>query len=223
MKVVAIVVAGGVGKRLKSKIHKPFIRLRGRPMLAWTLAAFERTPGIDGVVLVAHRSDLEAARRLVRYCRFRKVLQVVPGGDSRMDSVSCGLKAVPPEAKWVAVHDAARPLVTPELIEATLRAALRAKAAIAAVPVVPTVKQARGRWVEKTLDRSWLWEVQTPQAFHRALLEQAHARAGRNGATDDAALVEALGRRVRIVMGSPRNIKVTTPEDLVIAEVFLKR
>lgn len=224
MRSVAIVVAGGVGKRLKGKVHKPFIPLGGRPMLAWTLEAFEKSPGVEAVVLVVHRQDLPSAERLVRRYRLRKVLRLVPGGATRMASVFEGLRAVPPGARWVAVHDGARPLVTPGLIEATIREARWAKAAIAAVPVVPTVKEAAGGWVRRTLDRDRLWAVQTPQVFERNLLERAHARGRRNGggATDDAALVEALGRRVRIVMGDPRNLKVTTPEDLIIAQALLK-
>lgn len=194
-------------------------------MLAWTLEAFEKARSVGGIVLVVHPNDIEMARRMIRSVGCRKVLRVVRGGSSRMASVSRGLKALPPDVKWVAVHDGARPLVRPELIEATLKAARRAKAAIAAVPVVPTVKQARGGWVEKTLDRKRLWAVQTPQVFERKLLERAHAKA-RNGAaaaTDDAALVEAMGRRVRIVPGDHRNLKVTTPEDLVMAQALLTK
>ncbi len=224
MSVAAIVAAGGVGKRLKARRRKAFIRLAGRPMLAWVLKALERSPSVRDVVIVAHPKDLAVARALVRRERARKVAAVVPGGDSRMASVRRGIKALPARAKWVLVHDAARPLVTPALIEATVRAARGHKAAIAAVPVVPTIKQARAGWVEKTLDRRQLWAVQTPQVFERKLLERAHARERRNGfvATDDAALVEALGGRVRIVPGSERNIKVTTPEDLKIAEALLR-
>jgi 2-C-methyl-D-erythritol 4-phosphate cytidylyltransferase len=237
MSVAAIVVAGGIGKRLKSRIHKSFVPLAGRPMLGWVLRALERSPSVGEIVIVAHRGDLAAARQLARRERYRKVVTVVPGGGSRMASVACGLKAVPARAKWVLVHDAARPLVTPQLIEATIKAARRAKAAIAAVPVVPTIKQARGVWVEKTLDRGKLWAVQTPQVFERKLLEEAHLRAMASArgsltrrfsahgfsATDDAALVEAIGKRVKIVPGSERNIKVTTPEDLRIAEALLKK
>ena len=225
MSVVAVVVAGGVGKRLKAQVHKPFVRLGNRPMLCWTLQAFEKAPSIGGILVVVHRSDVEAARRLIRSLGLRKILQVVCGGASRMDSVACGLKVLPARAKWVAVHDGARPLVTSELIERTVREARRAKAAIAAVPVVPTVKQAGDGWVERTLDRSRLWAVQTPQVFERKLLERAHARGRTNGmkATDDAALVERLGHRVRIVMGDHRNLKVTTPEDLIIAQALLRR
>ncbi|MDO8730334.1 MAG: 2-C-methyl-D-erythritol 4-phosphate cytidylyltransferase [Candidatus Omnitrophota bacterium] len=223
MGVTAIIVAGGVGKRLKSKVRKSFVRLAGRPMLGWVLRALERSPSVRQIVIVAHPGDLAAARRLARSERASKVAAVVPGGKSRMASVACGLRALPPGTRWVLVHDAARPLVTPALIEAAIQAARRAKAAIVAVPVVPTIKQARDRWVVKTLDRSTLWAVQTPQVFERKLLEEAHRRSNGFAATDDAALVEAMGKRVKIVPGSERNIKVTTPEDRMIAEALLKK
>ena len=224
MKTVAIIVAAGVGSRLKARVRKPFVRLRGKPMLAWTLKAFEAAESVDGIVLVVHSADVKAAQRMARSFGCRKILRVVPGGSSRMESVGRGLKALPPQTQWVAVHDGARPLVTPELIVATLKAARTAKAAIAAVPVVPTIKQATGLWVSKTIDRRQLWAVQTPQVFERKLLERAHSNGRRNGAaaTDDAALVEALGGRVRIVPGDHRNLKVTTPEDLVMAEALLR-
>ncbi|MBI3312060.1 MAG: 2-C-methyl-D-erythritol 4-phosphate cytidylyltransferase [Candidatus Omnitrophica bacterium] len=223
--VAAVIVAGGVGRRLKSRVHKPFVRLAGRPMLARTLGAFERSAGVDGVVLVVYRGDLNRARALVRRYRCRKVLAVVPGGETRMDSVGCGLQALPASARWVAVHDSARPLIAPREIEAVLRAARASRAAIVAVPVIPTIKEGKNGWVTRTLDRNRLWAVQTPQVFERKLLERAHAkgRAQKAAATDDAALVERLGVKVRIVPGSPKNIKVTTPEDLRIAEVFLKK
>ena len=220
----AIVAAGGIGKRLRSRIHKSFVPLGGRPMLAWVLDALEGTREVDQIVLVGHRKDLPSAKRLIRRYRYRKVGAVVSGGESRMESVSCGLRMLPPSVKWVLVHDAARPLITPALIRATLRAARRSQAAIAAVPVVPTIKQACDGWVVKTLDRKRLWAVQTPQVFERKLLERAHESGRRSNleATDDAALVERLGCRVRIVPGSERNIKVTTQEDLVVAEALMK-
>ena len=223
MSVTAIVAAGGVGKRLKAKVRKSFVRLAGRPMLGWVLKALQSSPSVRDVVVVAHPKDLAAVRALAHRERASKLSAVVPGGESRMASVACGLRAVPPDTTWVLVHDAARPLVTPALIEATVRAARGSKAAIAAVPVVPTIKQAKGRWVVKTLDRSALWAVQTPQVFERKLLEEAHRRAHHFSATDDAALVEAIGKRVKIVPGSERNIKVTTPEDRMIAESLLKK
>ena len=225
MNVVAIIAAGGVGKRLKARRHKPFVRLAGRPMLAWTLSALERAAAIDGIVVVSHRDDVAKVQRLSKQYRYQKVIRVVPGGVSRMSSVFRGLEALPPSAEWVVVHDGARPFVTPALIQAALRAARQAKAVVTAVPVVPTIKRARGRWVEATLNRNHLWAVQTPQVFHRNLLKRAHAKAMARGATatDDATLVEALGHRVRIVPGDHRNIKVTTPDDLIVAEAFLKQ
>ena len=223
MKVAAVIAAGGTGTRLGKRLHKPFVPLAGRPILGRTLAVFEKTPAIDGIVVVTHPADIQAAWRMIRRYGFSKVVAVVAGGASRMASVAQGLKALPSEVRWVAVHDAARPLVTRKVIEETLRAARGAKAAIAAVPVVPTIKEAKVNWVKGTLDRKNLWEVQTPQVFDRRLLEHAHEKGKSRGivATDDAALVEAIGHRVRLVMGSHRNIKVTTPEDLVIAEALL--
>ncbi len=223
--VVAIVVAGGAGSRLKSKVRKPFVRLAGKPLLCWTLEAVGKTPAVDQIVLVVHPQDLKTAAALVRRYRLAKVARIVPGGGSRMESVANGVAALPDDAAWVAVHDGARPLITPQIFAETIRAARKHGAAIAAVPVVPTIKSADGGWVTGTLDRSRLWAVQTPQIFERRLLERAHAAGKRRGmkATDDAALVEAIGRRVRMVESSSRNIKVTTPEDVVIAEAFLKK
>lgn len=221
MSVAAIVAAGGTGTRLKARRHKSFVPVAGRPMLGWVLRALEKAPSVKDVLIVAHPDDIAAARALARKEKAGKVSAVVAGGETRMASVRRGLDALPERAKWVLVHDAARPLVTPGLIEATISAARAAKAAIAAVPVVPTIKQGRNGWVVKTLDRSTLWAVQTPQVFERKLLERAHARANGFEATDDAALIEKLGGKVRLVPGSDRNIKVTTPEDLKIVEIWL--
>ncbi len=224
MKAFAIVVAAGVGKRLGGRVRKAFVPLGKRPMLGWTLKALEKAPSVEGIVVAVHPKDRKAADGLIRSLRLRKILRIVSGGDSRMESVARGLQAVPPESRWVLVHDAARPLVSPRMIEQTIRAARRFRAAITAVPVVPTIKRGRDGWVAQTLDRNHLWAVQTPQAFDRRLLEKAHACGAARGieATDDAALVEAIGHRVRIVPGDPRNLKVTTPEDLVVAEALLR-
>lgn len=224
MEAFAVVPAAGVGKRLGTSRHKSFIPLRGRPILFWTLRALENSDAIRGIVVAAHEKDIESTKRLVARYRFRKVIAIVPGGATRTDSVYRGVQALPAEAQWVVVHDGARPLATARLIERTLQGAQKSGAAIAAVPIVPTVKEAKSFWVKRTLNRNHLWAVQTPQAFRRDLLEEAHrkARAKRWKATDDAALVEALGRRVRIIQGESSNLKVTTPEDLVVAEALLK-
>ncbi len=193
-------------------------------MLSWTLSALEQARPIDGMVVVSHRDDVAAVQRMVQKYRYRKVIQIIPGGASRTASVFRGLQALPPSAEWVVVHDGARPLVPSELLMETIRTAQRTQAAVAAIPVVPTIKQVRAGWVAKTLDRNHLWAIQTPQVFRRDLLESAHhrARIRRVTATDDAALVEAMGVKVRIVEGSPRNLKVTTQDDLLMAETLMK-
>ena len=223
--VAAIVVAGGTGSRLKSKVHKPFVRLAGRPLLAWTLGAIEKVSRVSRIVLVVHPDDIKAAAGLVRRAKLRKVAMIVPGGTTRMESVANGLKALPEDTSWVAVHDGARPLIAPEIFERTIVAARQYGAAIVAVPVVPTIKSAKDGWVTGTLDRRSLWAVQTPQIFDRRLLSQAHKEGKMRGlqATDDAALVESFGRKVWVVEGAHANIKVTTPEDVVIAEALLKQ
>lgn len=215
----AIVVAAGRSERMRGT-DKIFVPLAGRPLLAWTLAAFQRCDAIDAVVLVASADAFARASVLVREWRFTKVDAVVAGGAHRQASVRAGLDAAP-AADRVVVHDGARPLLTPELVIQTLHAANDTGAALCGLPARDTVKRVLGARVVETYDRDAIWLAQTPQAFDRALLAEAHARAD-GAATDDAALVEAMGREVRIVEGASWNIKVTTPEDLVIAEALLR-
>jgi len=204
-------------------VDKLLAPLAGRPLLAHTLAAFQACPSVGRVALVMAGERLEEGRDLVRAHGFDKVAAVCEGGERRQDSVRAGLEALG-RCEWAVVHDGARPLVTPRLIEDGLAAARETGAAICAVPVSDTIKQvsAAGE-VERTVEREGLWLVQTPQVFRYDLLLEAHRRAARIEATDDAALVEAMGGRVRVYMGSPRNIKVTTPEDLALAEVLVRR
>jgi len=223
-KVAAVVVAGGVGKRLGGRVRKSFVLLAGKPMLYWSLKALEATREVKAVVVAIHPNDLSRAKRAIRAWKFKKVFRVVAGGASRRESVYQGLKALPPQVQWVAIHDGARPLVTPEVIRTTLRTARKARAAVAAVPVVPTVKEVSQRTITKTLNRDRLWAVQTPQVFRHDLIRRAHEnkRTRKLQATDDAALVEALGHPVQVAVGSHRNLKVTTPEDLVCAEALMR-
>ena len=222
-----IIPAAGVGRRFQSPgRRKPFVLLRGRPILAWSLLACERTPCVAEVVLAVHRGDVARAWTLVRRARCRKVRAVVIGGATRAESVYRGLQAVSPGIRVVAVHDAARPLVTPDVITRVVAAAARAGAALAAAPMIPTIKlvDRRGR-VVATLDRRRLWAAQTPQAFRRGLLERAYRRLrgrARWQATDESSLVEPCGVRSRIVEDTPRNVKVTMREDLRIAEALVR-
>jgi len=215
----AIIAAAGQGRRF-GEGDKLFAPLAGRPLIAHTLMAFEVCRAVHTVVLVLAEENLERGCRLVDAAGFDKVAVICPGGPRRQDSVRLGLEALS-DCRWVVVHDGARPLVTAGLIEAGLAAAAETGAATAAVPVADTLKEAaEDDLIRRTLDRRNLWAAQTPQVFDYELLREAHLLA-KGDATDDAALVEALGRRVRIFPGSPRNLKVTTAADLALAQALL--
>jgi 2-C-methyl-D-erythritol 4-phosphate cytidylyltransferase len=215
----AIIAAAGSGRRF-GEGDKLFAPLAGRPLIAHSLMAFEVCRLIDTVVLVLAEENLERGCQLVDAAGFDKVAVICAGGPRRQDSVRLGLEALDP-CRWVVVHDGARPLVTAALIEAGLAAAAETGAAIAAVPLTDTLKEAADDGlVRRTLDRRNLWAAQTPQVFDYELLREAHGRA-QDEVTDDAALVEALGRRVKVFPGSPRNLKVTTSADLALAQALL--
>jgi len=208
----AVVVAAGSGTRMAGA-DKPFTEVAGRPLLAYAIGAFQDCAAIDRIVLVLSEQNLERGRDLVRGLGCTKVAAVVPGGERRQDSVRLGLEALG-ECDYVAVHDGARPLVTPDLIERGIDAARETGAAVPAIPLADTVKEAGPDGIVlRTLDRSRLWAVQTPQVFSYELLLRAH-REGTADVTDDAAMVEALGERVRLFEGDRRNLKVTTTADL---------
>jgi 2-C-methyl-D-erythritol 4-phosphate cytidylyltransferase len=205
-------------------VGKQFMSLRGMPILAHTLGLFEKSPLVDGVVLVigANQRQILEDEVLGPYpCT--KILHVVDGGPERQDSVACGLAVVPPDCEFVVVHDGARPLVTAALLSAVLEAARVHGAALAATAARDTVKLVEDGRVSATLERGGVWLAQTPQAFRVALLRRAYEKARGDGiiATDEAALVERLQVTVRVVPGSEQNIKVTTPVDLVVAEALL--
>ena len=197
-------------------IPKQFLDLAGRPVLAWTLTAFERADRIDCVVLVVGHEDIDTCREQFGKKKFPKVVNVVAGGAERQDSVACGLQMIPQDADVVAIHDGARAYVTPEEINAVVRAAAERGAAVLGTPVTDTIKCVQGDQVAKTLDRSTLRAVQTPQAFRRDVIFRAHRAARESGylGTDDTALVERLGEAVTIVPGRADNIKITSIEDL---------
>jgi len=216
-----IVLAAGRGERMGG-IDKVFASLAGRPLVAWTLAAFKKCDAVDEVVVVAAPESVDRMWALVREWRFTKVTAVVPGGATRQASVRAGIDAAA-RAAIVAVHDAARPLVTSDLIARGVALAREHGAALCAIPSRDTVKDVEGDppVVRATPDRARMWLAQTPQVFDRALLLRAH-EAAPTAATDDAALVEALGHAVHVYEGAPSNFKVTTAEDLVLAEALLR-
>jgi 2-C-methyl-D-erythritol 4-phosphate cytidylyltransferase len=216
-----IIVAAGRSERMDG-LDKVFATLMGRPLLAWTLAAFKACDAIDDVVVVASQTSVLRVREFCAEWRFSKVAAVVPGGETRQDSVRAGLEAAA-GAAIVAIHDAARPLVTADLIARGVALARESGAALCAIPSRDTVKEVAGDppVVRSTPDRASMWLAQTPQAFDRELLLEAHARAT-SSATDDAALIEATGHAVRVYRGADSNLKITTQEDLIIAEALLR-
>jgi 2-C-methyl-D-erythritol 4-phosphate cytidylyltransferase len=219
---VAVLVAAGRGERMGAGRPKAFLSLAGRPLLLRAAEAFEAAPDVEAIVAVVPAGEQRAAHDLL--APLRKVTAVVAGGATRQDSVRAGLDALPAGFDGIVlVHDAARALIEPSLIASVVRAAIEAGAAIPVLPLVDTIKRVRDSAVGETLDRSELAAAQTPQGVRRALLEEALAQAARDGITltDEAMAVERLGHRVAAVVGSPRNLKITTPHDLRWAELLL--
>ena len=225
---IAIIAAAGTGSRMAPSAHarpKQFLELAGTPIIFHTLKPFELCDSIQEVIVVL---PPEASAEFLAQAGkhgLRKLTRVLPGGVTRADSVKRGLMAIrSATAEIVAVHDGVRPFVTVEEIEETVEAARRDGAAILATPVTDTIKVIDGETVVETLARQHLRQALTPQCFRYDLLRQAYDTADVNdpALTDESALVERLGHKVTIVAGSPRNIKITTPRDLLIAETFLK-
>ncbi|MEI6437948.1 MAG: 2-C-methyl-D-erythritol 4-phosphate cytidylyltransferase [Candidatus Omnitrophota bacterium] len=222
MKVQAIIAAGGTGQRMGGPLPKPLLLLEGVPLVLRTLRVFDAHPPIDSIILVVHAEHLADYRRVVMEGGLRKEVAIVPGGATRTGSVRMALRQLDKDTDIVIVHDAVRPFVTARMLDEGIELALKEKAAVAGVPVKPTLKvvnPATGLVME-TLDRSLVWEIQTPQVFDRQLLERAYQ--GDVDATDDAGLVEQAGHVVKVYRGDYSNIKITTPGDMDIAAVFLK-
>ncbi|MDP2980943.1 MAG: 2-C-methyl-D-erythritol 4-phosphate cytidylyltransferase [Candidatus Omnitrophota bacterium] len=225
MKVAAIVPGAGKGARLKSRIQKPYIKLIGKPILARTLIKLSKNKRVKEIILaVAKEKITYAGKKIIDRYNIKNV-KLVAGGRSRGDSVYNALKAVSAGIDYILIHDAIRPFITDKLIEALLKAASKCGAAIAGVPVKSTLKiVGKKGFIEDTPSREMYWEAQTPQVFKRALIEKAYkiARQKNIKATDDSMLVEKIGIRPKIVMGSYSNIKITTKEDLELAKILLK-
>jgi 2-C-methyl-D-erythritol 4-phosphate cytidylyltransferase len=219
----AIVPAGGLGARMGSRRPKQYLRLGPVPILVATLRALAGAHSLYRIVVAVPAAHVEATRRLLARRRVPKIGEVVAGGVDRQESVWRALQRVPEEAGSVLVHDAVRPFVTPALVERVLAAATGG-AATCGVPVRETVKRVREGAIEATIERGGLWLTQTPQAFRRALLWEAHEKARRDGfaGTDDAVLVERLGMMVAMVPGLAQNLKITTPEDLRTARAWAR-
>ncbi|HEY8500546.1 MAG TPA: 2-C-methyl-D-erythritol 4-phosphate cytidylyltransferase [Clostridia bacterium] len=224
-RVSAIIAAAGKSTRMNAGVSKQYMMVAGKPVIAHTIEAFEKTNLISEIIVVISSEDHSVFEDCIlsRY-KYSKITAVVHGGSDRQASVYNGLQAVSEESAVVCIHDGARPLITPEIILNTITAAYETGAACTGVPVKDTIKKTGSDGViEKTLDRSRLWSIQTPQTFRKEIILKAHKNAAAEGfsGTDDSVLVERLGYPVRMIMGSYKNIKITTPEDLIFAEAVL--
>ncbi len=217
-------VAAGSGRRLKSDTPKAFVRLAGHTMLYYSLRTIGAVESIVEAVVALPPQMERAAREEVKAAGLKIPVKLTPGGAERQDSVRIALELTSAESDLVIVHDAARPFAAPSLFEACLHEASRAGGAIAAIPVSDTLKRVEDRTIRATVARTGLYQAQTPQAFRRDLLIAAHRDAHLNGiiATDDADLVERIGAKIEIVEGSAVNLKITTRDDLELAEALAK-
>jgi 2-C-methyl-D-erythritol 4-phosphate cytidylyltransferase len=222
-----VIAAAGISSRMKGLTNKPYLLLNSRPILTYSLDVFEECSQVDEIIITANPKEIEYCKNeIVQRFGYNKVRKVISGGKQRQDSVWNGLKSLEGEADFVAIHDGARPLLTLELFSMVLAAAEKWGAAVPAVAVHDTLKAIDNNgFIDCTLDRSRIMAVQTPQIFNYNKLMEAYKKAYEEefASTDDASIFEKYCNRVKIVTGDNKNIKITTPEDLITAEGFLNR
>lgn len=226
MKTIALITAAGKGQRMQSVTPKQYLDLGGKPILAQTLTTFEKCPTINGIFVIVPPDQMDMVQKdIIEKYRFKKVLKVVRGGKTRQQSVYNGLKAIRSECSIIVVHDGVRPLISSRLITESVQAARKNGAAVVGVPARDTIKRAAVGKKLKTLDRDEIWIAQTPQSFQFPLLMKAYQKAQQDNiqGTDDAFLVERLGHSITLITGDYSNIKITTPEDLALAETLFTR
>ncbi len=221
MRILAIVLAGGAGKRMGAPTNKQFLLLDNKPIIVHTLQVFEECKPVDGVYLVVNQKDLPLIQEeILEQYRFNKIVKLVIGGRLRQDSVKNGLDAIENPCDIIIIHDGARPFISPSFIEKSIYLMEMFDAIIPALPVKDTIKViSKEGFVVKTLERDSLWQVQTPQTFKYDLITKAYREgmAKKLYGYDDATFLESIGKKVKVIEGSPYNIKITTPEDLIMA------
>ena len=220
----AIILAAGKSERMGKGVDKAFLSLVDKPVVAWSLLAFERCPDVDRIVLVVRKEQQLAAKAVCKMFGISKLDKVVPGGQKRQESVAAGLAACDLDTRYVVIHDGARPLVTSELVSEVVKAAKRSPAVAVGRPMTDTVKScAKGSVVTETIPRDRLWVVQTPQVFQMKDIRAAYRALGKKEITDDCQAVELNGGTTRIMEWLAPNIKITTVEDLQLAAALLKQ
>ena len=223
--VTAVIVAAGKSERMGGGTDKAFLSLGPKPVVAWSLLAYEKNTDIDKIILVVRKDQLTAAKAVAKMFGISKLFKIVPGGTRRQDSVQAGLKEVDVDTRIVVVHDGARPCVSQDVISEVVKSARRGGAAVSGCRIRDTVKIVeKGCTVSSTFDRAKLWAVQTPQAFPCSMLRKAYAavEAQKIEVSDDSQAVEIAGETVKICESDKPNIKITTPEDLQVAAAILK-
>lgn len=219
----AIIVAAGKSERMGSGTDKAFLSLVSKPVVAWSLLAFERCPDIDKIVLVVRKDQIVASKAVVKMFGISKMHAIVAGGQRRQDSVQAGLAACDLDTRFVVIHDGARPCVTPETISEVAKAVRRFSAVTVGRRITDTVKRiVKGSFIEGTEDREKLWVVQTPQAFLIKTIRAAYKALGKKEVTDDCQAVELIGETIKILENRQPNFKITTVEDLQVAGALLK-
>jgi 2-C-methyl-D-erythritol 4-phosphate cytidylyltransferase len=223
MRVGVIIVAAGEGKRIGSKIPKPFIEIGGVPILTLTLRPFQLIETVEEIVVVVKKDWVAYTQKEVvkKFC-ITKVSKIIEGGEKRQDSVKNGLDVV--KGDIIAIHDGARPFISPQFLSSIIEECKKSGAVIPALPVNETLKKVEKGFVKETIDRREIYRVQTPQVFRSNIIRSAYRQASHDGyyGTDDASLVERIGIRVRVIAGLYNNIKITTKEDLAYAEAIIK-
>lgn len=222
--VIAIVPAAGLGRRFGPGANKPFHQLLGKPLIVWSLEVFERLKEIKEVIPVLKEEDMEKGVEIFERYELSKVKRIAPGGRERQDSVYSGLRLLKEKTGIVLIHDGARPLIEDSIVKSALRGISGFDGVVVGVPVKDTIKEVQDEIVKKTLRRETIWAVQTPQVFLYGPIMSAYRRAMEEKfySTDDSALLERSGGKVKVLMGSYSNIKITTPEDISVAEALLK-
>lgn len=219
----AIILAAGKSERMGGGVDKAFLSLVNKPVVAWSLIAFERSNEIDKIVLVVRKDQLLASKAVVKMFGISKLQAIVPGGAKRQESVAAGIAACDVDTRNVVIHDAARALITSDLISETVKALKRYPAVTLARPIYDTVKRSeKSMIVSETVPREKLWAVQTPQAFQLRALKEAHKALGKREVTDDCMAVELAGGQVKMIENLKPNFKITTVEDLQVAGALLK-
>ncbi|MDD5129650.1 MAG: 2-C-methyl-D-erythritol 4-phosphate cytidylyltransferase [Candidatus Omnitrophica bacterium] len=220
----AIVLAAGQGRRLKAAVPKPLVKIGKLPAIVYSLSTLNKHPGVNEIIVVVNPRSRWAIKQLINKYSFKKVKALVLGGRRRQDSVYNGLRAANDNSRWVLIHDSARPFIDRGSINRVISAAKKTGSAIVAVKPKATIKSSyRNNIVRQTLDRDTLWEIQTPQVFKKDLILEAYRKYSASDVTDDASLVEKLGKQVLLVPGRYENIKITTKEDLLFAGPIAER